>query len=83
MPDSPGNNGDPVSNSAMTHPVDQISTINTQSKTDGGKREGGGTNECGIIRSAKDEFWSTIISRTDVTDVWFSLDENLCTSEIA
>jgi hypothetical protein len=30
MPDSPGKSGDPVSNSAMTQPVDQISSMSTE-----------------------------------------------------
>jgi len=75
MPDSPGNNGDPVSNSAMTHPVDQISTLARRTKVQH-------TNKGGIVCCTKNKFGGPVISGTNITDVWFPLDKNLCAPEI-
>jgi len=36
-----------------------------------------------IISSAKDQFGSSIISRADIRDIWFTRDQDLSRSEIA
>jgi len=75
MPDSPGKSGDPVSNSAMTQPVDQTSSMSTETQTEN-------TNKSGIVGCTKDEFRGAIISGTDITDIGLSFHENLCAAKI-
>ena len=41
------------------------------------------TNLGGVIGSTKDKLRGTIIAGTDIRDIWFVCNQNLCTSEIA
>ena len=79
IPDSPGNSGDPISSSAMTQPVDQMSKLAIYTK---GGAEAGRTDERSIVRSAKYELGRTVVSGTDIADVWLSFDKNLCTAKV-
>lgn len=81
IPDSPGNSGCPSINSAITQPVDQMSKIVGQlivSK----KRSAAPTDVGHVVRSTKDQLWSSVVSRADIADVGLSSNEDLGRTEI-
>ena len=36
-----------------------------------------------VVRSAKYQFGSSVVSRADVGDIWLILDQDLCATEVA
>lgn len=90
-PDSPGKRGCPSISSAMTHPADQTSIHGNgkerkKCQNSFHKRRVNArrlTDVCGVVGSAEDQFRCPVVPRTDVRNVWFALDQDLRTSEIA
>jgi len=87
MPLSPGNNGWPSINSAITHPVDQMSAqtnkhslVPNLART---KQREPRTDARGIVGRTKDKLRCSVIPGADVADVGFTSDENLCAAKVA
>lgn len=86
MPLSPGNRGWPSINSAITHPVDQMSGQTVSSRPCSRPRrieEEVQTNARGIVGRTKDELRSSVVPGADVADVGFAGDQDLCTAKVA
>jgi hypothetical protein len=62
----------------MTHPVDQMSVVMLsaiEGKCD--TQKGCLTNIGGVVCRPEDQFWGSVIPRTDVADVGLSCDQDL------
>ena len=65
--------------SAITQPVDHISEEMSSGRAIYYEQ----TNVSGVVCRAKNQFWRSVVTRTDVADVWFAGNKDLCRAKIA